>query len=424
MPEQIRNIKGTKDLLPIDSRLWLETESIIHNFMSLHGYALVRTPIFEKTELFSRSIGQETDIVNKEMYTWIDLDGTSLTLRPELTASVVRSYIQNHLGNQSPLQRVYYIDSSFRRERPQKGRQRQFTQFGVEALGSSNPEQDVEIILIASRIYEMLGIEDLEIHINSIGSSESRLEYSKSLVDFLSQHEKDLSDISKTRLKTNPLRILDSKSEKDIKILEDAPLISNYLTKDDSRNFDQILSLLDDLGIKIIQNPKLVRGLDYYNGMTFEILSNNIGAQSALCGGGRYDKLVEYLGGKSTPAVGFAAGLERLILLLKEKQDSIVSNYADIYIISLDEKAIPYSFSIADKLRSKLGIKVICETLRRSMKAQLREANKNNSKFTIIIGEDEIKSNKVIIKNMEDGTQINASIDEIENHFGVDYEYK
>ena len=424
MSEQIRNIKGTKDLLPHESRLWLETESIIHNFMSLHGYSLVRTPVFEKTELFSRSIGEATDIVNKEMYTWTDIDGTSLTLRPELTASVVRSYIQNHLGNLAPLQRMYYIDSSFRRERPQKGRQRQFTQFGIEALGSSNPEQDVEIILIASRMYQMLGIDDLEIHINSIGSSESRLRYSKSLVDYLDAYQNDLSDISKTRLKTNPLRILDSKSEKDIKVLEQAPLISDYLTKDDSKNFDQILSLLDDLGIKTIKNPKLVRGLDYYNGMTFEILSNNIGAQSALCGGGRYDKLVEYLGGKSTPAVGFAAGLERLILLLKEMQSSSTSNYADIYIISLDEKAIPYSFSIADKLRNKLGIKVICETLRRSMKAQLREANKNHSKFTIIIGEDEIKSNKVIIKNMEDGTQIDASIDDIENHFGVDYEYK
>ena len=229
MSDQIRNIKGTKDLLPSESRLWLETESIIHNFMTLHGYSLIRTPIFEKTELFSRSIGQQTDIVNKEMYTWEDIDGTSLTLRPELTASVVRSYIQNHLGNLSPLNRLYYIDSSFRRERPQKGRQRQFTQFGIEALGSPNPEQDVEIILIASRIYEMLGIEDLEIHINSIGSTSSRTQYSKSLVEYLERYENDLSDISKKRLRTNPLRILDSKSDKDIKILTEAPLILSLI---------------------------------------------------------------------------------------------------------------------------------------------------------------------------------------------------
>ncbi len=424
MPEQIRNIKGTKDLLPTDSRLWLETESMIHNFMSLHGYSLMRTPIFEKTELFSRSIGQETDIVNKEMYTWVDVDGTSLTLRPELTASVIRSYIQNQLGNLSPLQRVYYIDSSFRRERPQKGRQRQFTQYGVEAIGSQNPEQDVEIILIASRIYQMLGIDDIEIHINSIGSKESRLAYSKSLVDFLSPYKNDLSTISQQRLKTNPLRILDSKSEKDIKIIEDAPLISDYLTKDDSKNFEEILNLLNSLNINIIINTKLVRGLDYYNGMTFEIISNNIGSQSALCGGGRYDKLVEYLGGKATPAVGFAAGLERLILILKDKQENIASNNIDIYVISLNEESVSYCFAIADKLRNTLGIKVVCETLRRSMKSQLREANKNNAKFAILVGEDEIKNGKVTIKNMEDGTQTDASIDEIENHFGVDYEYK
>ena len=424
MSEQIRNIKGTKDLLLSESRLWLETESIIHNFMSLHGYSLIRTPIFEKTELFSRSIGQDTDIVNKEMYTWLDIDGTSLTLRPELTASVIRSYIQNNLGNQSPLQRVYYIDSSFRRERPQKGRQRQFTQYGVEAIGSKNPEQDVEIILIASRIYQMLGIDNIEIHINSIGSKESRSKYSESLVSFLSPYKKDLSKISQKRLKTNPLRILDSKSEKDTKILEEAPLISNYLTKDDSQNFEETLSLLNNLNIKTIINEKLVRGLDYYNGMTFEILSHDIGSQSALCGGGRYDKLVEYLGGKATPAVGFAAGLERLMMILKDKQKNIISNNIDIYIISLDEKFISHSFAIADKLRNTLGIKVVCETLRRSMKSQLREANKNNAKFTILIGENEINNEKVTIKNMEDGTQTEASIDEIENYFGVDYEYK
>jgi len=424
MSGQIRNIKGTKDLLPSESKLWLETESIIHNFMSLHGYSLIRTPIFEKTELFSRSIGQDTDIVNKEMYTWLDIDGTSLTLRPELTASVIRSYIQNNLGNQSPLQRVYYIDASFRRERPQKGRQRQFTQYGVEAIGSKNPEQDVEIILIASRIYQMLGIDDIEIHINSIGSKESRSQYSESLVSFLSPYKKDLSKISQKRLKTNPLRILDSKSEKDIKILEKAPLISNYLSKDDSQNFEEILNLLNNLNIKIIINEKLVRGLDYYNGMTFEILSDDIGSQSALCGGGRYDKLVEYLGGKATPAVGFAAGLERLIMILKDKQKNIISNNIDIYIISLDEKSISYSFAIADKLRNTLGIKVVCETLRRSMKSQLREANKNNSKFTILVGENEINNERVTIKNMEDGTQTEAPIDEIENYFGVDYEYK
>tara|TARA_B110000196_G_C21141322_1_gene663954 strand:- start:649 stop:1920 length:1272 start_codon:yes stop_codon:yes gene_type:complete len=423
MPDSIRNIKGTKDILPVDSRLWLETESIIHNFMGLHGYSLIRTPIFEKTELFNRSIGENTDIVNKEMYTWTDRDGTSLTLSPESTASVVRSYIQNQLGNLSPIQRLYYIDSSFRRERPQKGRQRQFTQYGVEAIGSSNPEQDVEVILIAFRIYQMLGIDDLEVNINSIGSQESRLKYIVALKKFLNPYKNKLSTVSQGRLETNPLRILDSKSTKDLEIIKEAPSISDYLNKDDKANFKVIQNILNDLKIPFKINANLVRGLDYYNGMIFEITSDSIGAQSALCGGGRYDKLIEQLGGKSTPAVGFAAGLERLMLILKTQSDKL-DHSVDIYIISSNEDSISQSMTIADTLRNRLGIKVINETLRRSMRSQMREANKVNAQFVVIIGQEGISKDEVIIKNMKDGSQINASIDTIESYFGVDYEYK
>ena len=423
MSIKIQNVKGTKDILPADSQLWLETESIIHNFMSLHGYKLIRTPIFEKTELFNRTIGEDTDIVTKEMYTWTDVDGTSLTLRPELTASVVRSFVQNNLQAKSPLHRLYYIDSSFRRERPQKGRQRQFTQYGIEALGSIHPEQDAEVILIAYRIYEMLGIKDLEIHINSIGSKDSRGNYVNALRDYLVPYKNDLSEISQNRLNTNALRILDSKSDKDKKVLEGAPKILDFLTKDDIENFNKIQSLLTELDVPFTSNSNLVRGLDYYNGMTFEIVSSSIGAQSALCGGGRYDKLVEYLGGKPTPAVGFAAGLERLMLILSDSLAE-VNNMIDIYIISMDDRSISSSLQIADKIRNTHGIKVVCETLRRSMKAQLREANKLNAQFVIIIGEEEISSGEVIIKNMEDSSQISAPIDSVENYFGVDYEYK
>ena len=423
MSIKIQNIKGTKDILPKDSQLWLETESIIHNFMSLHGYKLIRTPVFEKTELFNRTIGEDTDIVTKEMYTWTDLDGTSLTLRPELTASVVRSFVQNNLQSKSPLHRLYYIDSSFRRERPQKGRQRQFTQYGIEAIGSMHPEQDAEVILIAYRIYQMLGIKDLEVHINSIGSQESRESYINSLSKYLTPYKNELSEISQTRLNINPLRILDSKSEKDKKILENAPQISDFLTKEDLETFNSIQSLLDNLGIPFITDNNLVRGLDYYNGMTFEITTESIGAQSALCGGGRYDKLVEYLGGKPTPAVGFAAGLERLMLILNKISEG-TKDAIDIYIISTDEKSTSCSLVIADKIRNTHGIKVVCETLRRSMKSQLREANKLNAQFVIIIGEEEISSGEVIIKNMQDSSQINAPIDNIENYFGVNYEYK
>tara|TARA_Y100001970_G_C14211309_1_gene847107 strand:+ start:292 stop:1563 length:1272 start_codon:yes stop_codon:yes gene_type:complete len=419
----IRNIKGTKDILPLDSKLWLETESIIHNFMSLHGYNLIKTPVFEKTDLFNRSIGEDTDIVNKEMYTWVDRDGTSLTLRPESTASVVRSYIQNQLGSLSPIQRLYYIDSSFRRERPQKGRQRQFTQYGIEAIGSSNPEQDCEVILIAFRIYQMLGIDDLEVNINSIGSTESRIKYIDALKSFLKPHKKDLSETSQGRLDSNPLRILDSKSEKDLDIIKQAPSISDYLSKEDTSNFDEIQNLLNDLGIPFKINHNLVRGLDYYNGMIFEIISNSIGAQSALCGGGRYDKLIQQLGGKFTPAVGFAAGLERLMLILQSQSDDL-NHSTDIYIVSTNQEAISKSIVIADILRNKLGIKVINETLRRSVRSQMREANKVNAQFVIIIGQEDISNNEVVIKNMQDGSQINASIDSIEDYFGVDYEYK
>ena len=423
MSMKIQNIKGTKDILPNDSQLWLETESIIHNFMSMHGYKLIRTPIFEKTELFNRTIGEDTDIVTKEMYTWTDIDGTSLTLRPELTASVVRSFVQNNLQSKSPLHRLYYIDSSFRRERPQKGRQRQFTQYGVEAIGSIHPEQDVEVILIAYRIYQMLGIKDLEVHINSIGSKESRKSYINSLSEFLMPYKNELSEISQTRLSTNPLRILDSKSKKDKKILESSPIISDFLTKEDIKDFNRIQLLLENLKIPFTIDNNLVRGLDYYNGMTFEITTESIGAQSALCGGGRYDKLVEYLGGKPTPAVGFAAGLERLMLILNEASKA-TNNKIDIYIISTDEESISYSLTIADKIRNTHGIKVVCETLRRSMKSQLREANKLNAQFVIMIGKEEISSGEVIVKNMEDSSQINAPIDDIEKYFGVNYEYK
>jgi histidyl-tRNA synthetase len=391
--------------------------------MGLHGYSLIRTPIFEKTELFNRSIGENTDIVNKEMYTWTDRDGTSLTLSPESTASVVRSYIQNQLGNLSPIQRLYYIDSSFRRERPQKGRQRQFTQYGVEAIGSSNPEQDVEVILIAFRIYQMLGIDDLEVNINSIGSQESRSKYIVALKKFLNPYKNKLSTVSQGRLETNPLRILDSKSTKDLEIIKDAPSISDYLNKDDKANFKVIQDILSDLKIPFKINANLVRGLDYYNGMIFEITSDSIGAQSALCGGGRYDKLIEQLGGKSTPAVGFAAGLERLMLILKTQSDKL-DHSVDIYIISSNEDSISQSMTIADTLRNRLGIKVINETLRRSMRSQMREANKVNAQFVVIIGQEGISKDEVIIKNMKDGSQINASIDTIESYFGVDYEYK
>ena len=418
----ITNIKGTKDILPDENVLWKETINLIHNFMSLHGYGLLDTPVFEKTDLFCRSIGENTDIVSKEMYTWEDRDGTSLTLRPELTAPVIRSYIQNNLGAQSPINRIYYIGSSFRRERPQKGRQRQFTQYGIEAIGSANAEQDAEVILIAYKIYEMLGIENLVVTLNSIGSSEAKSNYTNNLIEYLNPFKNELSETSQVRLNSNPLRILDSKSENDKKILESAPKIIDSLRKDDLTHFEQVQNHLSNLGVQYKIDDRLVRGLDYYNRTTFEITSQNIGSQDALCGGGRYDGLIKQLGGKNTPAVGFAAGMERLMLVLNQLGEQ--ENHAgcvDIYIISIGEDAISKSLTIANDIRSELGIRVMTDTLNRSIKAQMREANKNMAQFVIIIGEDEIKKGKAIIKNMSDGTQTESDFNQVIKKFGVEY---
>ena len=417
----ITSIKGTKDILPNENVLWKETKNLIHNFMSLHGYGLIDTPVFEKTDLFCRSIGENTDIVSKEMYTWEDRDGTSLTLRPELTAPVIRSYIQNNLGALSPINRIYYIGPSFRRERPQKGRQRQFTQYGIEAIGSANPEQDAEVILIAYKIYEMLGIKDLVVTLNSIGSTDSKTKYINNLIEYLNPFKSELSETSQARLSSNPLRILDSKSEDDIKILQSAPKITDSLSKEDLNHLDRVQGYLSDLNVKYKINDRLVRGLDYYNRTTFEITSQKIGSQDALCGGGRYDGLVKQLGGKDTPAVGFAAGLERLMLVLNQLGEENHTGSVDISIISIGNEAISKSLVVADDIRSELGIRVTTDTLGRSMKAQMRDANKNMAQFVVIIGEEEIKKGKAVIKNMLDGTQIESDFQQIVKKFGVEY---
>ena len=314
MNDIIRNIKGTKDILADQSAIWLYMESYIHNFFLKFGYKEIRTPSFENTELFSRSIGQETDIVLKEMYSWVDQGDNQLTLRPELTASVVRCYIQHQLGKQTKSHKLYYLGSSYRRERPQKGRFRQFKQFGLEAFGSEFPEQDAEIIAMAYSLYESLNIEDLELKINSIGSKESRKEYKTKLKDYFKQYKDQLTSTSKKRLETNPLRILDTKIDFEIELIKNAPKISDYLNNDDKIHFNKILEMLDSLKIPYTIDESLVRGLDYYSKTVFEIQTNSLGAQNALCGGGRYDYLVEELGGENTPAIGFAAGFERLLM--------------------------------------------------------------------------------------------------------------
>jgi histidyl-tRNA synthetase len=415
MSESLKNIKGTQDILFDDNNVWQYLESSIHKFLTKYGFLQIRTPLFENTNLFSRSIGLQTDIVSKEMYSWTDQGGTNLTLKPEVTASVVRAYIQHNLGKKNPINKLYYIDTLFRRERPQKGRYRQFNQFGVEAIGSAHPEQDAEIIALAYNFYKSLNIENLTLKINSIGSTDVRNQYRKVLKKYLTPYKNKLSSLSQKRLDTNPLRILDTKIDFEIEIINKAPHIIDFLNNEDKKHFHKVLSLLDSLSIKYDIDHKLVRGLDYYCRTVFEIQSSNLGSQDALCGGGRYDYLVEELGGSPTPAIGFAAGIERLILALNKKKLSIFKR-PDIYIITTEEEHLECSFKISESLRNNNFV-VINDTLRRSLKSQMKDANRLNVLYTIIIGEDEIKSNKVTIKNMDKGSQSQVPFDKINSYF-------
>ena len=412
---QIRTIKGTHDILPENSKNWQRLEKIIHNNASLYGYEEIRTPIIEEAGLFNRGIGQDTDIVSKEMYSWVDRDKKNIALRPEMTASVVRSFIQHSLGSQSSLQRLYYMGPSFRRERPQKGRQRQFHQFGVEAIGSKNPEQDTEVIALGWDILSKTGINNLELRLSSIGSEDCRNRYRNALVKFLKPYTLQLSKVSQQRLKNNPLRILDTKNKDEIDIIKSAPIIEEFYTKEDRNHFAQVKDYLKSIDIPFSLDPLLVRGLDYYTQTTFEIISNDIGAQDALLGGGRYDGLIESLGGKDTPAIGFAAGMERILLAIdgleeKENMKKI------IYMVCVEKDALGAVQQIAKELR-KLDINVVLETLRRSIKAQMREANKCDADYAIIIGEEEHNQKTVQVKNLNDGNQKTINQTDLFNYF-------
>jgi histidyl-tRNA synthetase len=409
----IRAIKGTQDILPEESIKWQSLEDQIRKITSHYGYQEIRTPAFEKTKLFSRSVGEETDIVSKEMYSWTDQGGEDLTLKPELTASVARAFIQHNLGRINPINKLYYIDALFRRERPQKGRYRQFHQFGVETFGSEHPEIDAEVIALAISIFKSLGLEGLKLNLNSIGSPECRINYRAALQKFLKPHFSELTETSQKRFNDNPLRILDTKASHEIKILEDAPNISDYLTNEDQTHFNEVIEYLDILKIEYKLMPRLVRGLDYYTRTTFEITSSNLGAQNAICGGGRYDGLTEMLGGKPTPGIGFAAGMERVLLSMKSKQSN--KNKVQIYIVSLGEKTRATVIKLAQDLRNQ-SLNTEFDLLRRSLKAQLKEANKMNVKYAIIIGDKELESNQLEVKDFLTGNQQKVELNKIIEH--------
>lgn len=409
---EFRSIKGTYDILPNDADSWQRVETCVREFITRAGYSEIRTPAFEKTELFTRSVGEDSDVVSKEMYSWTDQGGTDITLKPEYTASVIRSYIQHNLGAKSPLTKLYYLDNLFRRERPQKGRYRQFRQYGIEAIGSPHPEQDAEVITIAYELLVELGIKDITLKLNSIGSSECRNEYRQALKDFLQPHLDKLSETSRKRFDSNPMRILDTKIDFEIALLQDAPTITSFLTLDDANHFDEVQIYLEALDVPFTLDTALVRGLDYYTRTTFEIISSKLGAQDALCGGGRYDKLAETLGGKQIPAVGFAAGLERILIAMDEVDTDQKIQADKIYLIGLGDAVRPTMLKILGEAR-KAGLIMEFDSLRRSIKSQMREANKIGASLAIIIGDKELKDKSVQIKDLNNGQQESIPIDSI-----------
>ena len=385
------------DILPEDTPLWQSMETAALEVLSSYGYEEIRLPIIESTDLFARSIGEVTDIVEKEMYTFADRNDDSMTLRPEGTAGCVRAVVQHNLAV-TP-QRLWYMGPMFRYERPQKGRQRQFHQLGVEAFGVSSPDQDAELIALCRQFWRRLGVDDaLQLEINTIGSAADRARYRDALVGYLSQHVDQLDEDSQRRLDSNPLRILDSKSPDTQRILDNAPVLQDYLDDDTRAEFEQLLAYLNALGIEYVVNPRLVRGLDYYNKTVFEWTTEHLGAQSTVCGGGRYDTLVETFGGKSTPAAGFAVGLERLTLLM-QALDITVSPAADLYVITANEAAFRHSLPRLDGLRRRFPELDIVQHLGGgSFKSQFKRADKSGAAWALVYGEAEVAAEQVTLK--------------------------
>lgn len=393
----LQSVRGMNDLLPEEAAAWDRFEEVVRTWLFSYGYHPVRMPIVEPTPLFKRAIGEVTDIVEKEMYSFEDaLNGEALTLRPEGTAGCVRAVIQHGLANQNP-QRLWYSGPMFRHERPQKGRYRQFHQVGVEAFGYSGPDIDAEQILMGARLWDDLGLEGIRLEINTLGQPEERARHREALIAYFSQHMDQLDEDSKRRLQTNPLRILDSKSPAMQELCTAAPRLIDFLGAESLAHFEGVQAILKHQCIPFTVNPRLVRGLDYYNLTVFEWVTDRLGAQGTVCAGGRYDGLVEQLGGRSTPACGFAMGIERLIALLQD-QDLIGSNpCVDLYIVHQGEKALPVAFEVAESLRS-CGLNVVQHAGGGSFKSQMKKADASGAMYAIIIGDEEAEAREVSFK--------------------------
>ena len=404
MAKQIQAVRGMNDCLPGDTQVWQKVENILRETVASFGYQEIRFPIVESTDLFKRSIGEVTDIVEKEMYTFADRNGDLLTLRPEGTAVCVRAGNQNGLlYNQE--QRLWYMGPMFRHERPQKGRYRQFHQFGLETFGIATADIDAEVILLTAQLWEAFGITDhVRLELNSLGSNEARADYRDALVAYLEQHIDVLDEDSKRRMYSNPLRVLDSKNPDVQAILTDAPKLSENLDAESKEHFENLCERLDAAGVIYTVNEKLVRGLDYYNRTVFEWVTDSLGAQGTVCAGGRYDGLVEQLGGKATPAVGFAMGLERLVLLLQALECvGDIRRNADVYLAAMGDKASIQAPAIAAQLRSDVpGLRVMVHAGSGNFKKQLKRADKSDALVAVIIGEDELEKGVVTIKYLRE----------------------
>jgi histidyl-tRNA synthetase len=411
--------RGTQDILPNEVEKWQYVEKIARDICKRYNYHEIRTPIFEHTELFLRGVGDTTDIVQKEMYTFEDRAGRSMTLRPEGTAPVVRSFVENKMyGNPNQPIKLYYIGPMFRYERPQAGRFRQFVQFGVEAIGSDDPAIDAEVIAMAMELYQSLGLKKLRLAINSLGDAESRKAHRQALIDHFQSRIDELCEDCQTRLKKNPLRILDCKKDRDHELMVTAPSILDYLNEESRRYFEKVKAYLTNLGIPFEVDPRLVRGLDYYNHTTFEIMSDaqGFGAITTLCGGGRYNGLVQEIGGPETPGIGFALSIERLLAALEAEGITLpVSQGIDCYVVAVGEQAKDESVLLVHRLR-KAGIVADKDYQDRKIKAQFKAADRLNAKFVAILGDDELAKEVVNIKEMSTGEQT-----EVPLHSVVDY---
>lgn len=406
-----KSIKGTQDTLPSESYKVQFIEQSVLEIAKNYGYKEIRVPVFEHTELFQRGVGDTTDVVQKEMYTFEDKGGRSITLRPEGTAGVVRSYLEHGLFNEPQPQKMCYLISCYRYEKPQAGRLREFHQFGCECFGTASPAADAELIALVNDIFTFLDVKGLKIQINSIGCPECRKEYHKALKEYFESRKSELCATCLDRLERNPMRILDCKSPVCSEIAKNAPKVTDYLCGECRNHFESTQRYLDTMGIEYEVNPSIVRGLDYYSKTVFEFVSTDIGAQGTVCGGGRYDGLVEEIGGPKTPALGFAIGIERLLLLMDaQKIDFPPESKCDLYIASIGEKATLKAAEIASDIRSN-GMHAQFDIVGRSVKAQMKFANKIGAAYTVVLGDSEVENGKAMLKNMADGEETEIELD-------------